>query len=55
MDESTIARDLAAVIAEEIAAQLGVHRAVEDMPLIADAVLDAFQVQPREQVEFRHS
>jgi hypothetical protein len=29
---------------------------VEAMPhLIADAVLDAFQVQPREQVEFRHS
>jgi hypothetical protein len=40
MDEPTIADDLAAVIAEEIAAQLGVHRAVEDMPpLIADAVL----------------
>ena len=56
MDESTIARDLAAVIAEEIAAQLGVHRAVEDMPhLIADAILDAFEVQPREGVEFRHS
>jgi hypothetical protein len=56
MDEASIAiaRDLAAVIAEEIGAQLGVHRRVEDMPpLIADAILDAFQVQPRERVEFR--
>jgi hypothetical protein len=54
MDESAVARDLAAVIAAEIAAQLGVHRLVKDMPpLIADAILDAFQVQPREEVEFR--
>ena len=54
MDESAVARDLAAVIAEEIAAQLGVHRSVEDMPpLIADAILDAFRVQPREDVVFR--
>jgi hypothetical protein len=37
------------VIVEEIEAQLGVHRRVEDMPgLIADAILDAFWVQPRE-------
>ncbi len=50
MDKSAIAHDLAAVIAEEIAAQLGVHRSTEDMPpLIADAILDAFQVTPREE------
>lgn len=56
MDDSTVARDLAAVIAEEIEAQLGVHRRIEDMPgLIADAILDAFQVRHRVGVEFRHS
>jgi len=56
MDDSEVARDLTAVIAEEIETQLGVHRSVEAIPhLIADAVLDAFRVQPREQVEFRHS
>ena len=55
MDDSEVARDLPAVIAEEIEAQLGVHRSVEAMPhLIADAILDAFHVQPREGVEFRH-
>ena len=54
MDDSTVARDLAAVISEEIEAQLGVHRRMEDMPaLIADAILDAFQVQHRDVVEFR--
>ena len=42
MDDSEVARDLTAVIAEEIEAQLGVHRSVEAMPhLIADAILDA--------------
>jgi hypothetical protein len=47
--ESGIARDLAAVIAEEIAAQMGAHRPVEEMPdLIADAILDTFRVLPRE-------
>jgi len=46
MADSTVARDLTAVIAEEIEAQLGAHRQVADMPgLIADAILDAFQVQ----------
>ncbi len=49
MDEVNVARALATVIAEEIEAQLGVHRRVEDMsPLIADAILDAFTVQRRD-------
>jgi hypothetical protein len=51
MDELNVARALAKVIAEEIDAQLGVHRRVEDMPpLIADAILDAFVVQIRDGV-----
>lgn len=51
MDEFDVALELATVIAEEIDAQLGVHRRVEDMsPLIADAVLDAFTVQLRDGV-----
>jgi len=51
MDELNVARALATVIAEEIDAQLGVHRRLEDMsPLIADAVLDAFTVQLRDGV-----
>jgi hypothetical protein len=49
IDDSTVVRELTAVISEEIEAQLGVHRQVEDIPgLIADAILDAFWVQPRE-------
>lgn len=51
MDELNVARALATVIAEEIDAQTGVHRRVEDMSaLIADAVLDAFTVQFRDGV-----
>ncbi|MFD6098100.1 hypothetical protein ACFVWN_24400 [Nocardiopsis flavescens] len=40
------ARELAAVIAREIEAQIGVERPVGEMPaLIADAVVDAFRVE----------
>jgi hypothetical protein len=52
MGELNVAHALATVIAEEIDAQLGVHRRVEDMPpLIADAILDAFTVQTRDGVQ----
>jgi hypothetical protein len=52
MDELNVAHALATVIADEIDAQLGVHRRVEDMPpLIADAILDAFTVQTRDGVK----
>ena len=45
-DEHAAARELAAAIANEIEAQLGVHRPVGEMPaLIADAILDAFRVE----------
>ncbi|MEE2052425.1 hypothetical protein [Nocardiopsis tropica] len=46
MDKRTVARELAAVIADEIEAQRGVRRPVGEMPpLIADAILDAFCVE----------
>ncbi|MEU0242259.1 hypothetical protein ABZ234_31665 [Nocardiopsis sp. NPDC006198] len=52
MDKRAVARALAAVIADEIEAQLGVRRPVGEMPaLIADAVLDAFRVERVDQAD----
>lgn len=51
MDHVNVAPTLAAVIAQEIQAQLGVHRRTEEIsPLNADAVPDEFNVQLRDRV-----
>ena len=53
MDRKTVAQNLTDVIAEEIEAQVGVLRPVDQMaPLIADAILDFFEVRTREGIEF---
>ncbi|RKS10809.1 hypothetical protein DFP74_6591 [Nocardiopsis sp. Huas11] len=50
MGKRAVFDELAAVIADEIEAQLGVHRPVGEMPeLIADAILDAFRVERADQ------
>ncbi len=52
MDKYAVARELAAVIADEIEAQLGIHRPVDDLPpLIADAILDTFCVTRLDEVD----
>ncbi len=44
-DRTEVVEQLRRVIAWEVEAQCGVHRAVEDMPpLIADTLLDYFDV-----------
>jgi len=51
-DASKTARDLAVVIADELSAQLGVRRDPAKIPpLIADAVLDYFDVILRTDAE----
>jgi hypothetical protein len=53
MERKTVAQNLTDVIAEEIEAQVSVLRPVDQMaPLIADAILDFFEVRTREGIEF---
>ncbi|WP_306368189.1 hypothetical protein [Nocardiopsis sp. CC223A] len=56
MDARAVARELTAVIADEIEAQFGVRRPVGEMPdLIADAIMDAFRVKRVDQAADRPS
>ena len=51
MEESTrrLCAALAAIIADEMEAQVAMKRALDEMPdLIADRILDHFDVTPRE-------